>query len=405
MPQFVNRKLYLLCRCTKREYAEELFYQGSLFFNYPINWIGMGKDGDEGQGDPYEGVYSNVITEKNKRLRPDSEVVMIKGKPYLRSKSIIEKWPCLSFYSASELTEGKEENGVKIYEMAKDYIKSFCKGETFESMQSKPLKERMSMIVFSDTGMFLRRFRGFFGSLGLKEHQDFFLNSVNYREKDAPFVIENAPQELLSKDAKFRKQQEFRIILNPENPIIQNLLKGGHRIGIGTLTSCAILKTNFYDGATIKVDDEGKRLSIEAVNQHMWTGPLFEWTLEAMLPVMHLAYHTTRCVVDGEEKGIDAFWREVTIVLANKYSIEVRHEPFDDQKDDHYIMVIHGDNRETIAKNEQMDSCYYLKDYVGYKAPVFQKLLGGWPSGLVNFSAVERRRKINNGDYKTKAEG
>ena len=62
MPQFVNHKLYLLCRCTKRKYAEELFYGGILFFNYPINWIGMSKDGDEGQGDPYEGVYSNVIT-------------------------------------------------------------------------------------------------------------------------------------------------------------------------------------------------------------------------------------------------------------------------------------------------------------------------------------------------------
>ena len=92
------------------------------------------KHTDEGQGDPYEGVYSNVITEENKRLRPDSVVVMIKGKPYLRSKSIVEKWPCLSFYCASELTDSKEENGVKIYEMAKDYIESFCEGETFESM-------------------------------------------------------------------------------------------------------------------------------------------------------------------------------------------------------------------------------------------------------------------------------
>ncbi len=320
---------------------------------------------------------------------------MIKGKPYLRSKSIIEEWPCLSFYSASELTEGKVENGVKIYDMAKDYIKSFCKGETFESMQRKPLKERMSMVVFMDTDKFMRRVRGYFGSLGLKEHQDFYLNSVNYRTKDAPFVIENSPQELFSKESKFRKQQEFRIILNPYNQIIRNLLEDGHRIRIGSLTSCAMLKTNFYDGATIKVEDEGKRLSIEALNQHMWTGPLFEWTLEAMLPFMHLAYHTTKCVMDGVETDIDAFWREVTIVLANKYSIEVRHEPFDDQKDDHCILVFHGDSREAIGKNEQMDSCYYLKDYVVYKAPVFQKLLGGWPSGLVNFSAVVKSRKHN----------
>ena len=59
MAKYIEKKLYLLCRCTKQKYAEELFYHGILFFNYPINWIGMGEDGDEGQGDPYEGVYSD----------------------------------------------------------------------------------------------------------------------------------------------------------------------------------------------------------------------------------------------------------------------------------------------------------------------------------------------------------
>lgn len=393
MPQYVNRKLYLLCRCTKRRYAEELFYGGILFFNYPINWIGMGEDGDEGQGDLYEGVYSNVITEENKRLRPDSEVVEIKGKLYLRSKSIVEKWPCLSFYSISELTAGEEENGVKIYNMAKDYIESFCQGETFESMLRKPLKERMSMIVFSETDMFLRRFRGFFGSLGLRERQDFFLFPVNYREKDAPFVIKDAPYELFSKKAEFSKQQEFRIVLDPNNPIIQNLMKGGRKVGIGQLTSCAILMNNYYDGATIKVDDAGKRLTIGVTNQRPWSGPLSEWTLEALLPVMHLAYHTISCVVDGEETGIYVFWHEVTRVLLRKYAIEVRHDPFDDLKDDHYKLIFHGHNRETIEKNEQRDNCFYGRDDDSRKAPIFQKLLGGCPSGLVNFSAVERKKQ------------
>ena len=393
MPQYVNRKLYLLCRCTKRKYAEELFYQGVLFFNYPINWIGMGEDGDEGQGDPYEGVYSNVITEKNKRLRPDSEVVMIKGKPYLRSKSIVEKWPCLSFYSVSELTEGKEENGGVIYNMAKDYIESFCKGETFESMLRKPLMERMTMIVFGHTDRFISRVRGFFGSLGLKEHEDFFLNTVNYREKGAPFVIEKAPQELLSKDARFRNQQEFRIILNPNNPIIQNLLKDGQKIKFGQLRNCATLQTNFYDGAAVKVYDEEGKLSIKAVNQNKWTGPLNEWTLAVLLPVMQLAYHTTKCKVDGKEVGIDVFWREVTKVLERKYAIKLFPAPFDDQRDDEYALMMYGDSLDTIMKNELMDSCYYNKEVNGYTAPVFEELYGGWPSGLVNFSAVERKKQ------------
>jgi len=89
-PLYIEKRIYLLCRCTKRQYAEDLFYKGNLFFNYPVNWVAMGSNGKEGQGDPCEGVYSNVITQANKRLRGDSEVVCIKGKHYLRSKSIIE---------------------------------------------------------------------------------------------------------------------------------------------------------------------------------------------------------------------------------------------------------------------------------------------------------------------------
>lgn len=41
-----------------------------------------------------------------------------------------------------------------------------------------------------------------------------------------------------------------------------------------------------------------------------------------------------------------------------------------------------------------MDNCFYLKDDIDHKAPIFQKLLGGCPSGLVNFSAIERKRPI-----------
>ena len=52
----------------------------------------------------------------------------------------------------------------------------------------------------------------------------------------------------------------------------RNLLKDGHKIGIGQLTSCAILMTNYYDGATIKVEDEAKRLTIEVANQRPLSG-------------------------------------------------------------------------------------------------------------------------------------
>jgi len=387
-PLYIEKRIYLLCRCTKRQYAEDLFYKGNLFFNYPVNWVAMGSNGKEGQGDPCEGVYSNVITQANKRLRGDSEVVCIKGKHYLRSKSIIENWPCVCFYGAGELTEGRKVDRNMVYDMAKDYISSFCDGETFQTMLEKPLQERMSMVVICHTGKFMNRLRSFFDGHGLIEHKDYYLHSVNYRKEVEPFLIENAPYELLSKDSKYRKQQEFRIILNPYNPKVQELLSGGQIINIGPLMDCAELKTNFYNGATIKVDVEKKKLTIDGVNWMNWAGPLNEINLEAVLPIMQLAYHTTRCEMDGKQMGIDAFWREMANVLAWKYKIELRLEPYDDNKDDHYLFICHGDSYEEIVKNERMDTYYYIKEDNSYKAPFFQKLLGGYPSGVAKISVI-----------------
>ena len=74
--------LYILARCTRRDYAEDLFYNGTLFFNYPVEWIKLAKKGKNGQGDLYEGVYSNSISEKIKHTRADSQVVKIVGKEF-----------------------------------------------------------------------------------------------------------------------------------------------------------------------------------------------------------------------------------------------------------------------------------------------------------------------------------
>ena len=143
-----ENKLFLLCRCTKRKYAEDMFYGGNLYFNYPIVWINEAKAGNVGQGDLYEGVYTNVNNEHTSNLRSDAEEVTIEGRHFYRSPSVVSNWPCICFYSASEMTQGKrEENGAIIYDMAKDYIDSFSDGETFETMLLKELPERMSMVI------------------------------------------------------------------------------------------------------------------------------------------------------------------------------------------------------------------------------------------------------------------
>lgn len=116
-----------------------------------------------GQGDLYEGVYTNVNNDRTRTLRNDAEVVCIEGRNFYRSPSIVRDWPCLCFYSANEMTEGKvEDSGAFIYEMAQDYIDSFSDGETFATMLSKPLKERMSMLIIHNVGSFLKRLRDSF---------------------------------------------------------------------------------------------------------------------------------------------------------------------------------------------------------------------------------------------------
>ena len=391
MPIIPNR-IFLLARCMKRDYAEDMFYNGNLFFNYPISWIGMGEDGDEGQGDVYEGVYSNIISEKTKSLRKDSKIVRIKDKPYLRSESVIKQWPCICFYSASDLADKKIENGTFVYDMAKDYIDSFCQGETFWSMFNLDLHQRTSMIIITRPGEFFRRIRGLFAAQGLVEFTDFIMQTVSYRKNGKLFAYTQEPFELLNKEEQFKKQQEFRIILNPGNPKVLELLHEGHKLCVGSMEEYAVLKTNFYDGAKIKVKNGS--IVFEGANWQNMSGPLNEWNLDPLLGLMHGAYHTTSCVMDGQEEGIHALWVQLVYVLASKYNIEIRHAEYDDDKDDNVFLIPHSDSVDVILKNEEKDTYYYLKDNYGYKAPSFDALYGGFPPGLVNVCCWKKKENI-----------
>ena len=56
-PPKVN--ILLLLRCIEPVYAERMIKLGSLYFNYPINWIKKAeKEGKMGQGVPLEDVYA-----------------------------------------------------------------------------------------------------------------------------------------------------------------------------------------------------------------------------------------------------------------------------------------------------------------------------------------------------------
>lgn len=54
-----ENKILLLSKCVERRYAEMLFYEGVLHFGYPSEWIKKAEEGNVGQGDLLEGVYTN----------------------------------------------------------------------------------------------------------------------------------------------------------------------------------------------------------------------------------------------------------------------------------------------------------------------------------------------------------
>ena len=130
-PQHLN--IYLLCKCMKREYAEDLYYGGNLYFNRPNRWADMAKNGNVGQGDLYEGVFSNIDNDSIRSLRYDSERVAIEGRIYLRSRSIFYDWPCVSFYCAGDANRLCSGSPLT-FDISKQYIEKFCADEYYNNV-------------------------------------------------------------------------------------------------------------------------------------------------------------------------------------------------------------------------------------------------------------------------------
>ena len=375
-----ENKLHCLFRCMKRQYAEDMFYNGYLYFNYPIEWIKIAKKGNKGQGDLYEGVYTNVNDGETVHMRDDAEVVPIDGKNYYRSPSVVKNWPCLCFYSISEMTEKKgEEDGAAIYEITKGYIEAFSGKENFDNM-SDDLQERSSMLIIPKTGAFLERLRGVFAAKGLEEDKDFWIQPVSYRKGYEAFCKKEIPFELLSKEESFKEQQEYRIILNPNSERMMGLLEGGHRLYIGPMTDIAILKTNFYDGVELRL--KGEHITVSYDNWRNRKGSLHEWELLMIIDMLQSHYHTSTCELNGERVGMERLWFELHLILAGKYNIELKNTPIEDGKDDIIVLHPHSDSIDTILVNEEKDCYWYAR-----KTTWLQRMVGsfsdGNPTGVV----------------------
>ena len=178
-----ENKLYLLSKCVERRYAEKLFYDGILHFGYPYVWIEKAKEGNVGQGDLLEGVYTNEITFKNVISRMYPRLVRDKetGTKYLRSKRILN-WPCYCLYSVSDQTEpvGREGDYVE-YDMSEAYAQDFSGEETWENRFKTGFPDRKAMVVIHRPQVFLDKVKRRFADFRLEEGRDYYMGCVQYR--------------------------------------------------------------------------------------------------------------------------------------------------------------------------------------------------------------------------------
>ena len=143
------------------------------------------------------------------------------------------------------------------------------------------------------------------------------------------------------------------------------MLNKGQKISIGSMEDYAILRSNFYNGAKIWVKD--KKVKLEQMDWTNMTGPLHEWELNPLVQIMGAPIDKTTFILDGREVGINILWMEIEKVLNVKYRI-LGHINWQEGM----LNLNHGkDNFETIVKNEEKDTYYYLRNYRGHKAPYF----------------------------------
>ena len=379
--------IYLLSRCDKRKYLESLFYDGVLHFSYPINWIEEEKKkGIAGRGDLLEGVYSNVINPNTRRYRNEIEDVESKDKreKYLRSLSVV-KWPCLCFYSASDLIDHHQDGDYIVFNMAEAYTEEFSDGEKWETRFETPFEERKAMVVIHRPDIFFKKVKNFFTSNGLIENADYFMMGIHYRKGESQFIYKKAPQELFYKDIKFKHQQEYRIVLNPESTKVKAMLEGSQEIKIGSLEDCAMLKSHFYKGARILV--KGKDVRLEVKDWSNASCPLHEMELEPLLALIGIPFQNSTCSF-GEpgEIGAIRLWEEIKRVLETKYRIIFDYKQLlNDQQ--HPVLHFSHFSEDTIKKNEVKDSYYYLRKFPNhYKAPFFEGVFVPSPTGIKKYT-------------------
>ena len=119
-----------------------------------------------------------------------------------------------------------------------------------------------------------------------------------------------------SKEYKYKNQQEFRIVLNPNSPKVQSILKDGHYVYIGSLKGIISLRRCPYEGYKLKIDKQAR--SVEGGDLPNFWGPLHEWDLRSLLGVMKIAGRDMHFGLNGEVVGSYRFWIEIEYVFVDQ---------------------------------------------------------------------------------------
>lgn len=383
-----ENKIHLFSKCVERRYAEMLFYDGVLHFGYPSEWIKKAEEGNVGQGDLLEGVCTNENKFWNffqrwfPRLVHDKET----GTKYLRSRSIVN-WPCYCLYSISEQTEpvGREGDCVA-YDMSEAYAQDFSGEETWENRFKTGFPDRKAMVVIHRPQVFLDKVKRHFADFRLEEGRDYYMGFVQYRKEGEKFTYKEVPWELFHKDARFEKQQEYRIALNPRSRKVKELLRGGQNVALGSsLEDCAMLKSHFYKGARILVKGDNVRLEIRDWSN--LSGPLHEIELVPLLQIFGIPMMNSTCILDGKEVDTHQLFNELDQVLKTKYRILFFSDLF--FSGGGLRISYSWENEETIKENEVKDSYYYLRKYPKhYKAPFFEGVYVPSPAGKQKYTSL-----------------
>ena len=375
-----ENNLILLSKCVEREFAETLFYDGVLHFDYPSKCIEKGEKGNVGQWDALEGVYTNENKFWNffrrwfPRLVRDKET----GTKYLRSRKIVN-WPCYCLYSISDQTkpEGREGDYV-VYDMSEAYAQDFSGKETWENRFETKFPDRKAMVVIHRPQVFLDKVKRRFADFRLVEGRDYYMGCVQYRKEGEKFTYKDVPWELFHKDARFEKQQEYRIALNPSSGKVKEMLIGGQDVALGgSLEDCAMLKSHFYKGARILVKDGEVRLEIRDWSN--MSGPLHEMEFVPLMNLLGATYNfRMKCTLNGREAVAYELMEEIRKVMNDKY-----HTVWgivDEEGHGRMMQLQSGYGIGNIERNEEKDSGFYLRNYKGYKASAFEELYV-WDSG------------------------